>query len=297
MTTITTDNYITRVDTQPHISERKDPVVYGQAPGPLSPNEVSSFKNNGYLFFDSFFSGEELEVMQKNQLTLKSDNLHKSTPEIVFELENKVKTIRSIFDIHRSDTYIQRLAKTPKLTQMIKQLLDSDLYIHQSRINYKPAFRGKEFYWHSDFETWHSEDGMPHMRAISCSILLSENTAYNGALMLIPGSHHYFISCTGHTPENHYKDSLRKQEYGVPDDENLTHLMKKHGIVSPLGGAGSVLLFDCNILHGSNSNISPTPRTNLFFVYNSIHNIVQAPFGKTKPRPEYIANRTNLCLV
>lgn len=176
---------------------------------------------------------------------------------------------------------------------MVKQLLDSDIYIHQSRINYKPAFRGKDFYWHSDFETWHTEDGMPRMRAISCSILLTENTAYNGALMLIPGSHKFFISCVGKTPDNHYQDSLQKQEYGVPDDKHLTQLVNQHGITSPLGGPGSVLLFDCNTIHGSGSNISPTPRSNLFFVYNSVENKLEAPFGKTKARPNYIANRTN----
>ncbi len=44
-----------------------------------------------------------------------------------------------------------------------------------------PGFTGSGFYWHSDFETWHAEDGMPSMRAVSCSIALTENFAYNGA--------------------------------------------------------------------------------------------------------------------
>ena len=51
-----------------------------------------------------------------------------------------------------------------------EQILGSQVYIHQSRVNLKPGFKGKEFYWHSDFETWHIEDGMPRMRALSCSI-------------------------------------------------------------------------------------------------------------------------------
>src|SRR3546814_19751740 len=72
-------------------------------------------------------------------------------------------------------------------------------YIHQSRLNYKPGFKGKEFYWHSDFETWHVEDGMPRMRALSMSVLLAENTPHNGPLMLIPGSHQSFLTCVGET--------------------------------------------------------------------------------------------------
>lgn len=64
-----------------------------------------------------------------------------------------------------------------------------DVYIHQSRINDKFGFKGSGFNWHSDLETWHSEDGMPRMRALSASLMLTDNNEFNGPLMLIPGSH------------------------------------------------------------------------------------------------------------
>mgnify|MGYP000662194585 CR=1 FL=1 len=102
--------------------------------------------------------------------------------------------------------------------------------MHQSRLNLKPGFKGKEFYWHSDFETRHVEDGLPRMRTVSCSVLLTDNHSYNGPLMLIPGSHRKFISCVGRTPDNHYQKSLRKQEFGVPDDRSLAELYQKNGV-------------------------------------------------------------------
>jgi ectoine hydroxylase len=132
---------------------------------------------------------------------------------------------------------------------------------------------------------------MPRMRALSCSISLEDNYHFNGPLMLIPGSHQYFISCVGMTPENHYQQSLQRQEYGVPDRDSLTWLVKYHGIVTPTGPAGSVVLFDCNIMHGSNGNITPLPRSNVFFVYNSVENKLVKPFSGQKPRPEFIASR------
>src|SRR3546814_8501331 len=82
-----------------------------------------------------------------------------------------------------------RLAADDRLAGVARFLLGDDVYVHQSRLNYKPGFVGKEFYWHSDFETWHVEDGMPQMRALSMSILLAPNTVLNGPLMIIPGSH------------------------------------------------------------------------------------------------------------
>src|SRR5690606_14457259 len=117
-----------------------------------------------------------------------------------------------IFAIHEQSALMHRLASDRRLAGVASFLLDDQVYVHQSRLNYKPGFKGKEFYWHSDFETWHVEDGMPRMRALSISVLLSENTVNNGPLMLIPGSHRTFLSCVGETPENHYKQSLRRQD-------------------------------------------------------------------------------------
>src|SRR5690606_18676180 len=114
-----------------------------------------------------------------------------------------------------------------------RQILGGEVYLHQSRANLKPGFKGKEFYWHSDFETWHTEDGMPRMRALSVSIALTENYPFNGPLMLIPGSHKTFVACVGRTPENHYKQSLKRQELGTPDRESLKRLADRGGIVAP----------------------------------------------------------------
>ncbi len=73
-----------------------------------------------------------------------------------------------------------------------RQILGSDVYVHQSRINVKPGFGATGFYWHSDFETWHAEDGLPNMRTVSVSIALTENFDTNGGLMIMPGSHKSF---------------------------------------------------------------------------------------------------------
>jgi len=198
--------------------------------------------------------------------------------------------VRSVFDFHNFREDLAQICKRPILLDSAEQLLGGEAYIHQSRINFKPAFKGKEFYWHSDFETWHVEDGMPRMKALSCALSLTDNNEFNGALMLVPGSHQTYIYCVGETPAENYKQSLKKQEYGTPSHESLTDLISQYGIDCPKGKAGSVVLFDCNIMHGSNSNISPWSRTNLFFVYNRLDNQLQAPLSGQPSRPDFIAN-------
>ncbi len=289
------DNYPSRTGAgeKTEILERQDPVVFGDlhAAGdpPLTGAQIDYYDKNGFLFFPGFFSDDEIRSFQEELNSLRADPRIKNNEEVF--LEPQSAEVRSIFNIHRNNPLFRKLCRNPRILSIVQLLLGSQVYIHQSRINYKPGFAGKEFYWHSDFETWHVEDGMPYMRAVSCSITLSENNEFNGPLMLIPGSHRYFIACGGETPENHYKKSLRKQEYGVPDPEALNFLVKQGGMFSTKGPAGSLVLFECNIMHGSNSNISPWPRSNVFFVYNSVENSLVEPFCGLQPRPEYIGSR------
>jgi ectoine hydroxylase len=44
-------------------------------------------------------------------------------------------------------------------------------------------------------------------------------------------------------------------------------------------------------MHGSNSNITPFPRSNVFVVFNSVENTLGEPFGALSPRPTFIASR------
>ncbi|MBO8172944.1 MAG: ectoine hydroxylase [Bacillaceae bacterium] len=289
-----TDLYPSRVNDRPRILERKDPVIFSAGDqlkqGPLDQEKLDFYEKNGYLFFEKFFSDDEVQKWRQELRNVWEESKHTSAPEIIREPQND--EIRSVFKIHETNDIFNRLSRDRRILDMIMQLLGSEVYIHQSRINFKPGFNGKEFYWHSDFETWHVEDGMPRMRAISCSIALEDNYHFNGPLMVLPGSHKYFVSCVGQTPDDHYKQSLKKQEYGVPDHESLTKMVKEFGIDTPTGPAGSLLLFECNIMHGSNGNITPYPRSNIFMVYNSVENGLVQPFSGQNPRPDFLGERT-----
>lgn len=286
------DVYPSRIYPEPRLLKRQDPVVYNHAINQSIINEeqLASYEKNGYLFLDSFFEEDQVQIWKKELARLWEESKQLQKPEVIREPGND--EIRSIFAVHQDDDIFREIASHPSIQEIVQQILGSEVYVHQSRINFKQGFTGKEFYWHSDFETWHVEDGMPRMRALSCSISLEDNHANNGPLMVIPGSHRSFVSCVGETPDDNYKSSLRRQEYGVPDQDSLTFLAKQGGIVAPTGKAGSIILFDCNLMHGSNSNITPDPRSNVFIVYNSVLNKLNAPYSGKQPRPEFIAVRS-----
>ena len=284
------DAYLSRNEVGATIRPRQDPVVYGRAgDAGLSEHQLRSYRKKGFILLKDFFSPEEAALMLTRAQRMVSDPAIRAREEAV--LEPGSEQVRSVFDAHRLHPLFDRVARDPRLIATVQSILGSGVYVHQSRLNLKPGFVGKEFYWHSDFETWHVEDGMPRMRALSCTVLLTENNALNGPLMLIPGSHMHYVPCVGETPDDHYKVSLKRQEYGVPDAASLAWLAERGGIEAMKGAAGSVILFDCNTMHGSNSNISPYPRSNLFMVYNSVDNALAPPLFGLKPRPEFIAAR------
>lgn len=285
------DLYPSRHAPTPKFLPRHDPIVYSSwRPGaPLSEEQTAQYYRDGYLQLDGVLSPDEVAFLQREAGRLLGDPGDLDPETVITEPEGR--EIRSIFEIHAQSAVMARLAADERLLGVARFLLGDEVYLHQSRLNYKPGFQGREFYWHSDFETWHVEDGMPRMRALSMSVLLAENTPHNGPLMLIPGSHRSFLTCVGATPEDHYKDSLRRQEYGVPDEDNLSELAQRNGIVAPTGAPGTVILFDCNVMHGSNGNITPFPRANAFLVYNAVSNRLAPPFGVDKPRPGFVAAR------
>ena len=285
------DLYPSRIQDDVSFLERTDPVVYegGPVSKRLSPEDLRQYENSGYLFVEGLLQAEEISRLTDEFRRLARAPDLRESEELITEPDSD--EVRSIFRVHRLSQVFDWLARDTRILDVARQILGSEAYLHQSRVNLKPGFHGKEFYWHSDFETWHVEDGMPRMRALSASIALTENYPFNGPLMLIPGSHKTFVPCVGSTPKDHYRQSLKKQEYGVPDQVSLKRLADQGGIVAPTGPAGSVVFFDCNTMHGSNSNISPFARSNVFFVYNSVENSLSEPYCGLKPRPEHIAAR------
>ncbi|PRQ09316.1 ectoine hydroxylase [Enhygromyxa salina] len=280
------------------IIERSDPICWGQRPGPLSPEQLESFRARGFLVWPELLGASEVDALRKRAAQLRERPDLRGRDDVISEPGSGA--IRSIFRVHRDQTIdgemFAQLAADPRLADVARQILASEVYVHQSRINFKPGFEGREFYWHSDFETWHMEDGMGQMRALSASVLLTDNSSINGPLMLIAGSHRRYVRCAGETPANHYKQSLVAQRYGVPDQQALTRLAEDGEIVEATGPAGTVVFFDCNTMHGSTGNLSPFPRHNVFLVYNSVENRLGAPYGGLPPRPEFLAEREPVSL-
>ncbi|QQZ12976.1 MULTISPECIES: ectoine hydroxylase [Rhodococcus] len=297
MRTAVADNYPTRDRNECTMTVRQDPVTWSDQKrgdsrsGPLTANQIAVYDKRGYHSAESIIPPRDVFNLVDEMTRLAETDTLRGDDRVV--RENGDGAVRSVFDVHRLSDVVDEIIRRPEVVGIARQILGSDVYVHQSRLNFKPGFSGGPFYWHSDFETWHAEDGMPTPRAASISIALTENYGHNGGLMIMPGSHRAFVSCAGETPEDYYKESLVSYvpPTGSPDQPTLTRMANEYGIDMMTGPAGSATVFDSNCMHGSNGNITPFARSNLFIVFNSVENTLTDPFSAPAPRPDYLGSR------
>jgi ectoine hydroxylase len=103
--------------------------------------------------------------------------------------------------------------------------------------------------------------------------------------MFIPGSHKKGVVDAKHDT------STTSYPLWTLDDALVAQLVeraggRRGGIVSPLGPAGSMILFHSCLVHASSSNLSPWNRVSVYLSLCAVGNHI-----RRFKRPEYIAHR------
>lgn len=260
----------------------------------ISESQWATYDRDGYLLVPNYFSEQEVQLM-RNQLR---KILNEDEPQRILEDSG---VVRSVYGVHTKGGIFERLVRHPRLLEPAMQLLKSEVYVYQSKVNAKAAMGGDLWEWHQDFIFWHKEDGLPSARIINMSVFLDEVTEFNGPLMLVPGSHKVGVvdSESRSTPdvdngEDRWKMNVTAALKYSLSREVVAEAVKMNGIVAPKGPAGSLLLFSPTIFHASSNNMSPFHRNILIVTYNSIENL---PQPVKAPRPEFLAARDHTAVV
>ncbi len=235
----------------------------------LTDAQVAAFEREGYLFFESVFSPQEVAVLER------------AMPEITdasrreVSLDETSGTVRLCHGPHLFSETFRRLAFHPRLVLPARRLLGGDVYLYQTRLSMKAALgevQASGWPWHQDYSTWAVADGMKEPRALAAFVFLDEVTACNGPLMIIPRSQQ--AGMISRPPGS----SAGAQEYSqiIIEPETLRELVRQGGITAPLGPAGSVMFMHCNLVHASTSNISPLRRALYSVVFNAVDNATES---------------------
>jgi ectoine hydroxylase len=240
----------------------------------LTQDQIRTFEEEGYLFLPNQFSREEVGVLKRELPGIFAQDRKENVRE------KDSTSVRTTFAAHTFNEAYRRLGRHPRMIAPVMQLVGGPVYMHQYKINAKAAFDGDVWQWHQDYGTWARDDLMPSTRAMNIAVFLDDVTEFNGALMFIPKSHKRGVLEAGHdTVTTSYP-------LWTLDKETVTKLVAEGGLVAPKGPAGSMLMFHCNLVHASPSNLSPFDRTIVYLSLCHVENHI-----RQFKRPEWIAHR------
>nr|VFJ96758.1 MAG: ectoine hydroxylase [Candidatus Kentron sp. H]VFJ97840.1 MAG: ectoine hydroxylase [Candidatus Kentron sp. H]VFK03271.1 MAG: ectoine hydroxylase [Candidatus Kentron sp. H] len=271
------------------LAERTEPVVWSKGVhAPLPEEQLDDYERRGYLLVKDIFTEDEVDRLNERAQALAD----KRSENVIFEPEGE-NHLRFLLGIHHDDLFA-KYARNRFILGVVRQILNSDVYIYQSKVVSKDAFFGKAVPFHTDYNTWHGVDGLPTLGIVNVSIFLTDQELFNGALMVVPGSHKYFLRLhERQLPDTDqknfdYTDNFKRQRYDKIDHDDFRMIAEQKGFDYLTGRKGSVLFFDANIVHGSTDNISPFQRRKLLFTYSQITNKPANPV-----RPGFIVDRNH----
>ncbi len=102
----------------------------------LMQEQLEQFDRDGYLFFPSLFTPEEIQVLLDEVPRLYAQR----RPENVREKGREA--VHTNFAAHMYSKPFARLARHPRMVEPAMQIFGEPVYMHQFKINGKMAFEG-----------------------------------------------------------------------------------------------------------------------------------------------------------
>ncbi len=173
---------------------------------------------------------------------------------VKWEWDEGSRRIRSMEPFCHLDPRLERLVDDPRLWGPAGQLVASErLSLFTDKLNFKWP-QGSPFPWHQDTPYW--AFGCDHLeRLSSLQLYLDPGTRENGCLWVIPGSHRHGVLPV-------YQDrGVLGRLYTDVDQLELENPVPIEA------GAGSVVWFNGDVVHGSRSNRTSASRRAIVLTY------------------------------
>src|SRR5262245_18442452 len=124
----------------------------------LTPEQIKTFDEHGYVFFPNCFTEEEVAVLRSE-----ADKILRSNRQEV--CREKTGAPRTAFAAHTYNEAFRLMAHHPRLVEPLQQLFGEGVYVHQFKINAKAAFEGRSEEHTSELQS---------LRHLVCRLLLEK---------------------------------------------------------------------------------------------------------------------------
>ncbi len=170
-------------------------------------------------------------------------------------------TVRRLLHAYQRDKGFAQWGRHPDLIHTVKTLLNSNqIYLVQAHHNCvmtkHPMFSSSTM-WHQDFRYWRFQQNA----LVTVWLALGQETARNGCMRLIPGSHLLTLD----KPRFDQASFLRTD---LPENRALMHQALRAELEP-----GDVLLFHSGLLHAAGRNQTDTPKLALVYSYRAAGNL------------------------
>ncbi|MFD9124301.1 phytanoyl-CoA dioxygenase family protein [Kitasatospora sp. NPDC059571] len=242
---------------------------------------IDRYREDGFVLLESVLTAAEVAALRE------AFDRDCEVPGPHRIAEDGGTAVRAVYASHLRRPEFAALMRDPRVLGPVQQLLSEDVYLYQFKINAKPAFGGERWSWHQDYAAWRAADNLPAPRQVNVGVFLDDVDEFNGPVIFVPGSHRAGLVHDGRRADARSDLHLDPEDIALTPDQ-LAGLVGEHGMTSPKGRAGSIVLFSPEIVHGSAPNMSPFPRRLLIATFNDTANL---PSWTGEPRPEHVVLR------
>lgn len=249
--------------------------VLGHPTRILSEAQRKQFFEDGCLVVEGLVDGkwlDRLHTAMDNNVEA-SRNVTESDARFVLESGHSSDTprLRRLSSPVSHDPDFWAFASESVCADVAADVCGPDVKFYHSKLNFKWPEGGQRFDWHQDIQAWPHTDYSP----VTIGVYLDDVAQMQGPLKAIRGSHL--------EPLYSMYDENRNWVLRIPEDELPVDWRSRE--ISLTGGAGSLVLLSCRVIHGSEANYSARMRPLLLNVYSSADSM---PYG-ANPIPSEFA--------
>jgi non-haem Fe2+, alpha-ketoglutarate-dependent halogenase len=209
----------------------------------LSPAQQETYHRDGYLLdLPPIFSPEEMT------------RINAELPNLLALLKPG-ESSGEIREWHHTSTYLYEIAMNPRILDLVSGILGENFYIWGSAFFIKPPHTPGTVPWHQDAYYW----PLSPCNTVTVWLAFDDADEANGAMKLIPGSHHGGL--IKHRAQNDTNASL---SLGLADGSDFSTA----NAVQFRLKAGEISMHDDRAIHGSGPNPSDRRRAGLTLRYS-----------------------------
>jgi phytanoyl-CoA hydroxylase len=220
--------------------------------GPLTEEQIRSFRENGFLYYGPVLTPEELTALQEALARVEAGESEKS-PEAKRNLlgEKSELVVTQIVNIWEAEPAFFRHLFNDRIVPMAAQLMGTDtVRVWHDQVQVKPPKIGGPTIWHQDHPYW---PVIQPADLVSAWVAIEDATIENGCMSMVRHSHKwgpYKGGTVGSNPD----------DWGPAADPSFLPEGETMDVVPIEVPAGAVVFHHCLTWHGAPPNRSEKNR-------------------------------------